>query len=123
MAAQSSSSSFPQPAAELLGRLVAARVDFVLLGERTSPMTIVPAPYARNLERLAKVRAELGAQATGIAVISEASSRYEELLYEAVARELYGVLRVQVVPEELAASGRGAGPGEIRVMRSSSVPA
>ena len=122
MASHSSPTSSSKPA-NLLSRLVSARVDFVMLGERTSPLTIVPAPYARNIERLSRIRAELGPEAAQLVVITELSSDYQELLYEALPRELYGILRIQVVPDEVVAARRSTGSPEIRVARSAQTPA
>ena len=89
----------PAAALDLLSRLTAARVDFIVLGEPRTPLTVVPAPYARNLERLAKVRSSLGASSPNLAVHFELSERYQELLYDSLPRELDGGLKVEFAPE------------------------
>jgi hypothetical protein len=98
-----------QQSVAVLGRLIASRLDFVLVGpvahairgELTAQgaVVIVPAPYLRNQERLIAARS---ADGDDFDVVGCDGARYQELLYEAARFPVTPGIEVQVAsPEDL----------------------
>jgi hypothetical protein len=98
-----------QHSVAVLRRLIATRLDFVLVGpvahairgELTArgAVTIVPAPYLRNQARLTAARS---ADGRGFDVVGCDGVRYQELLYEAARFQVAPAIEVHVAsPEDL----------------------
>jgi hypothetical protein len=98
-----------QQSVAVLRRLIASRLDFVLVGpvahairgELTArgAVAIVPAPYLRNQERLTTARS---ADGDAFDVVGCDGVRYQELLYEAARFPVTPGIEVEVAsPEDL----------------------
>jgi hypothetical protein len=100
----------PEPAIEVLRWLAAHKVEFVLVGSvaRTirgerwarGPVSIVAAPYERNLARLA--RTPFAADRLELVERPDGAPAYEEVIYEATRFGLTPDVQVEVAaPEDI----------------------
>jgi hypothetical protein len=100
----------PEETVALLRRLQRARVEFVLVGAvaravrgdrvSTGPLTIVPAPYGRNADRLDQLR--IGAAELEVIKRPADAPAYQELMYEATRFDLTEDVAVEVAaPEDI----------------------